>query len=165
MLRNINYCTTRRPVLVEQTQKIYFISFLLGDLHYFQPREYLVSPNAANGCWSVQGSIHNVGRRMLPVPCQPPSALFLGGSEFEQCSFHYIVLIVKSGGCCYNFGKLISSCTRCHNIQLKYYFPALPWPCCGHQPASEKALGWKAKLSAAHSVNGAVHTVVHRSRG
>lgn len=75
-------------------------------------------------------------------------------------SFHYIVLIVKGGGCCYNFGKLISSCTRCHNIQLKYYFPALPWPRCGGQPASEKALGWKAKLSAAHSVNGAAMYVL-----
>lgn len=158
----------RRPVLVEQTQKIYFISFLLGDLHYFQPREYLVSPNATNGCWSVQA-----------VSTMLADACFLSPANLHQHYF-WVDLNLNSaefplhrpncqkcvgGGCCYNFGKLISSCTRCHNIQLKYYFPALPWPCCGRQPASEKALGWKTKLSAAHSVNGAVHSVVHRSRG
>lgn len=49
----------------------------------------------------------------------------------------------QRGGGCYNFGKLISSCTRCHNIQLKYYFSALAWPQRSRQPVVRRP--WEGK--------------------
>lgn len=60
-------------------------------------------------------------------------------------SFHYIVLIVKrgKGGCCYNFGKPISGCIRCHNIQLKSSFSTLVWPQCSlvaRRPQEDRAI-------------------------